>query len=383
MRRLRAHAFGVECFARADHVHAVGGQFFHAVEFGRRECAFPPVQADGFAVTTLSEMVDNVRTPGRVMIAHAVIHLCDFNARGIAQVERPERCVECVATDVAETAAAVVPPAAPFLGEVIGRVVARSDGALPNIPVEVFGDGGGLATFAGRPAKPDGVGHGAIGPAVDILDVADHALLDPFDDESGGFPGVALVAHDGLDAVFSGGFFDGARLPNVMREWLLNEDVFARLHRGHADGEVAVIRRGDKDRVDLVAYFVEHDAEIGEAFGVGMRGGKIKRAALAAELLLRAPVDIAEGDGVFRTRQLHGVGPHVAAADDGDVDFVFVGIRSCFFLFRFLRERNGGEAYPGNRGSDDAGGGDGFHSGAAGGEGHGLFLRVSGTVYRR
>ncbi len=111
-----------------------------------------------------------------------------FAARGVAQLEGPERQVHVVAGHVAQRALAEVPPAAP-LGGMITPVGIGSLGrwAQPEVPVQLrrrllpFG-----RAVAAAPALAD--------PDVDFGDVADRAGLNDFDDAAIVVLGVDLRA---------------------------------------------------------------------------------------------------------------------------------------------------------------------------------------------
>ncbi len=47
-----------------------------------------------------------------------------------------------------------------------------------------------------------------------------------------------------------------------MHEGFFDKNVFAHAHGHVCDGEVGVIGRADTHGIDLVAHFVEHDAEV-------------------------------------------------------------------------------------------------------------------------
>ncbi len=55
-----------------------------------------------------------------------------------------------------------------------------------------------------------------------------------------------------------------------MRQRLFNVNVFASLHRRPCGHKVGMVRRDYTDSVDVVSHFVEHDSEIGKAFGAHM-----------------------------------------------------------------------------------------------------------------
>ncbi|TXT58178.1 MAG: hypothetical protein BAJALOKI3v1_1400001 [Promethearchaeota archaeon] len=91
-----------------------------------------------------------------------------------------------------------------------------------------------------------------------------------------------------------------------MGERLLAIHVFAHAE-GHGRGRgVRMVGRRDEDAVDLALHLAKHRAEIGVAFGLGVRLGGLGEVPL---------VDVAEGDDVLA--------PHAAqvrTAPSGDAD---------------------------------------------------------------
>jgi len=127
-----------------------------------------------------------------------------------------------------------------------------------------------------------------------------------------------LVAHHG-DATFGGGGggCQLASLVNVMGQWLLAIDVFAGLERGHGDGGMGVVGRGDEHRLDVV-LLGEHLAKILPALGGG-KSGKRRRG--------KGMVHIAEGDDVFSGQIIQVAAAHAANADAGDAQLAGGGRR--------------------------------------------------------
>ena len=131
--------------------------------------------------------------------------------------------------------------------------------------------------------------------------------------------GVALIAHLADDLIIVRGFFQRSDLPDVVGERLFHIDVFSRLHRGHGRGKVRVIGRGNHHGVDLLAHFIEHDAQILEALGfrillIGFRRGLIAHIAQSDDIFIRTglhinaapPADAIRGDINFRVGRLAG-----------------------------------------------------------------------------
>ena len=78
--------------------------------------------------------------------------------------------------------------------------------------------------------------------------------------------GAPLIAHLRGDLFLPGEVTQVARLVNRVRQRFLHVGVLAHLHR-HGGGErVMVVWRGNDDRVDVPADFVEHFAIVAEKF---------------------------------------------------------------------------------------------------------------------
>ena len=105
--------------------------------------------------------------------------------------------------------------------------------------------------------------------AVDRVDVADRAILDPFAERANRIEGVALVAELGHDLVLLGRLHQGPDLADGMGQRLLAIDVLAPLDRRHRRHRVGVVRRADDHRVDLVAHLLEHLAIVLVHLGLG------------------------------------------------------------------------------------------------------------------
>jgi hypothetical protein len=235
-----------------------------------------------------------------------------FDAQRLREAERPVGGVEFVTRHVADGAGAEIVIAAPVERQVSGIELAHGRDTEPEIPVERRRyDGHELGVIGGVDALwPDG----AVGPAVHLTHLAEHAGVVPLLEQARALAGVALVAHLRRELFLAGDARHLARLPHGVRDRFFDEHVLAVRHRGHRDGEVHVIGDGDGYRVDLAVHFVEHHAEI-----LKPRDGRVGLERPRAARL----VDIAECDEVFRG----GVGGDVrgaapAAADDGDVELV-------------------------------------------------------------
>ena len=94
-----------------------------------------------------------------------------------------------------------------------------------------------------------------------VLDFAELAALHEGDGLFEARAGARLRAalHDAV--VLAGGLDHLPAFPDVVRHGLLDVDVLAGLGRGDRDQRVHVIRRGDRDGVDVLA--LEHLAEVG------------------------------------------------------------------------------------------------------------------------
>ena len=118
-----------------------------------------------------------------------------------------------------------------------------------------------------------------------------------------------LDAHLGDDAGFLRRLGQHAGFVNVMGERFLAEDVFAQLHRRHADHRVRVVGRSDEHGIDVL-LLLQHHAVVLVSRGVGKRIEGFRGVAV---------VHIAERDDVSRTAGGQVVVAHAADADAGDV----------------------------------------------------------------
>src|SRR3989454_517323 len=182
--------------------------------------AVPPYDFDLGSIALRREAVRDARTPGRGLAEQ--LGRFRLDPRRVAQVERPERRIHGVTSDVSQRAGAEVPPAAP-LERRVGRVVrARRGGAEPQVPI----DPGRRVVFFERsldrlwPDRP-------VGPELDLAHRPDGAGLDPFADLARALAGVALVPHLGGDFGLAGRFDQLAHLPQGPRQWLLDAGVLA------------------------------------------------------------------------------------------------------------------------------------------------------------
>ena len=96
------------------------------------------------------------------------------------------------------------------------------------------------------------------------------------------------------------GFAKCARLPDIMRQWLLRKDVQATLHRRHRRDKVSVIGSADANRVNLLAHLVEHHSKITE------RGSFSNMRILLRVLVQTIRIDITQGHDVFALQAIVG-----------------------------------------------------------------------------
>ena len=97
---------------------------------------------------------------------------------------------------------------------------------------------------------------------VDFGDIADRARPDDLGRHTVAFVREALVAHLRGHAVFRRRFHQQARFPRRPRQRLFHVDVLAVLHAGERHRGVHEIGNADGDGIDILAFLLEHDAEI-------------------------------------------------------------------------------------------------------------------------
>ena len=242
--------------------------------------------------------------------------------------------VDVVASHVAERAGAEVPPTAPLEGVVNARpVFAFLGDAEPSVPIEVLERVGDLLFLVGdfvvgdirvvlanlrgeffhrhravRALRPNR----AVRPNVDFGNVADDAgavLSGVFAEAVVDAP---LVPHLRAEAGFLGEFGEPTRFVNGAGERFLRVDVFAHLHRGGRLDRVHMVRRADRNGVELVAHFGVHIAVVDVFFRV------FELVSFAVE---RAFVDVADRDDFAVVTGVGNVAAALAAdADPGDRD---------------------------------------------------------------
>ena len=145
-----------------------------------------------------------------------------------------------------------------------------------------------------------------------LANFADDAGVNPFADLADAFAGVALVTHLGDDLEFAGAFGEPTGFEDGVRDRLLDIDVLAFAHAGHADEGMRVVGRRDDHAVNILTL-LEHLTEVGEEFGL--------------RELLNRPRAALEVEVAHRDDVLIGTVTDVAAADapeadDSDVKFL-------------------------------------------------------------
>src|SRR5579862_1033105 len=305
---------GIERALRPDEERSAAGDLLALVELdGRLDedvvlLALVPDHLAGRHVAARGELVGDLRPAG---VGFRIDRLrLGFHRRRGAEPKRAVGQIRGMAGHIAEGAGAEVPPAAPLEVQVGGVVGALGRRAEPLVPVQVRGHRGGVLGPRGdiRRLRPDG----AVGPEVDLLDVADQAGLDDLDRLAQVPAGASLVAHLGGDLVLGR---DLGHLPgfvDVVGQGLLRIDAFAQLHGHDAGAGVVIVGDADGDAVDLLGHLVEHLAVVEVLLGL-----RELRPCLVVSLV----VDVAEADDVAELGDVAHVAPTLASrADAGDAD---------------------------------------------------------------
>ena len=179
------------------------------------------------------------------------------------------------------------------------------------IPIEGSGDG-----FLGRQFLKGGGKSAGAGGEVRFHHIADRAGPDDFGGHPLALVREALVAHLGGDLVFHGRLLEQAGLPRSARQRLLDIHVLASLDTGKGHRGMHEIGDSDGDRVDVLLFLVEHDAEV-------LIEGKLLVALDTGRGAIE--IHIAEGHDVLRPGGAVQVSTALAAAADGrDIQFVVV-----------------------------------------------------------
>ena len=120
-----------------------------------------------------------------------------------------------------------------------------------------------------------------------------------------------LISHLCGDFVFTRDFRQLPRLKHGVRERFLAINVFAHLHRHQGCRRVHVIGRGNRDAVEVLAFLVEHHAEILEPFRLRI----FFECARGVDF-----VHVAKGIDVFAVRVLDVAGAFAPGSDAAKVE---------------------------------------------------------------
>ena len=261
-------------------------------EFGRRRLRrVVPYEFDLAAILVGFEFEGGRRARGEGV--EVVSGASRDDARRVAQIGSLEDHVDVVASHVAESAGAEIPPSAPLEAMInAGPEFALGRDADPRFPIDVLESCGDLSLlFFDQILNDFFVGlfllrlfdellhrHGAIGalrpnrtirPNVDFGDIADDARFIL----SGGFAepvaDASLVAHLRADAGLLREFLHPARFVDRSHERFLRVDVLAHLHRRGGDNRVHMVGRADRYGVKFVSHFREKFTIIGIRLRVG------------------------------------------------------------------------------------------------------------------
>ena len=96
---------------------------------------------------------------------------------------------------------------------------------------------------------------------MNLPDISDCAIPNPFDGEPNAFAAVTLVAHLRGDFCLPGRFGDFSGFVDRVRQGFFAINVLAVFNRRHGCYCVDMVRRGHEHRVDSF-FFFEHAAEI-------------------------------------------------------------------------------------------------------------------------
>ena len=184
-------------------------------------------------------------------------HADSLQAGGRAQLQRGLHRTCGVRRPVADLPRAEIQKPAPVVRRVVRAVGAHRSAAQPCLPVERPRHG----RFGRLRLHPRGM-RARRGRNVRFGHIADRAR--PYDLRRHPVALVreALVAHLRGHFVFRRRFHQQARFPRRPRQRLLHVDVLAVLHAGQRHRGVHEIRNADGDGVDVLAFLLEHHAEI-------------------------------------------------------------------------------------------------------------------------
>ena len=244
----------------------------------------------------------------------AVVFLAEqFHTSRRAQLQREIHRAHGMDAPVADLPGAEIEKATPIVGSVLHAIGTHSRVPQPQVPIEVIGN-----SRFGRRFLPAGrMGAGGSGD-MRFGHVADRAGPDNLRSHADAFMRVSLVTHLRGDFVLDGRVGQQARLPGCSGQRFLHVDVLAALHAGVRHCGVHVVGDADGAGVDVLSFFIQHDAEI---FVLG-------RLVEAREVRCGAGfVHVAESHDVLGLGGLVEVGSALAAATDrGDVQLVVIGL---------------------------------------------------------
>ena len=224
-----------------------------------------------------------------------------------------------MATHVAEGAGAVIGEAAPEGRYEFRTVGARRRHPEPEIPVQrrwhgrLFGIRVGIEISRVKPGCAR-----SIRPRVHGVNLADQPGLHPLAGEADALGGAALVAHLGHDARGFRGGMEAPHLGEATAHRLLDVDVLLRGDRGHRDREVHVVRRRDRDGVDLVRHLLKHQAEVLEPLGVFQLIRRPRLLAAGDSGATAFFIHVAQGDELLAGETSERSATTAAHADLGD-----------------------------------------------------------------
>ena len=97
---------------------------------------------------------------------------------------------------------------------------------------------------------------------MDFLDFTDHSRLDPFVGQPRPFCRVALVSHLRCDPCGSGGLGQRPAFVEGMGKGFLAVHMFVSANRRHRSDRMGVVRRADRDGINVLGVFVDHLTKI-------------------------------------------------------------------------------------------------------------------------
>ncbi len=111
--------------------------------------------------------------------------------------------------------------------------------------------------------------------------------------------------------MLAGRFGELTDLEDIMAQRFLAINVLAHLNSGHCRDSVCIIRRRYSNRIDVLAFLIQHFAEITVLLHVR----------IPLECSGRMfPINITERNEVFRADLADITAPHAADADAGDIE---------------------------------------------------------------